>query len=150
VLNNRINTGPGTQQFNTVHGITISNDDLVYVADRANNRIQVLRPDGTFVKEGYVGRETAGTGSAYGVALSRDPQQQFLYVADGSNDRVEILDRNTLELIGHIGRPGRQAGEFFHAHSIAADPKGNIIVGESQGYRIQKFIYKGLSTRSTR
>ena len=148
--NVRLLTGPGTQQFNTVHGITISNDDFVYVADRGNNRIQVFRPDGTFVKEGYVGRETAGTGSAYGVALSRDPQQRFLYVADGSNDRVDILDRSTLELIGHIGRPGRQAGEFFHAHSIASDSKGNIIVGESQGYRVQKFIYKGLSTRSTR
>jgi DNA-binding beta-propeller fold protein YncE len=148
--NGRILTGPGTQQFNTVHGITISHDDLVYVADRANNRVQVFRPDGTFVKEGYVGRETAGTGSAYGVALSGDPQQRFLYVADGSNDRIDILDRNSLEVIGHIGRPGRQAGEFFHAHSIATDPRGNIIVGESQGYRVQKFIYKGLSTRATR
>ena len=143
----RLLSGPGAPQFNTVHGIAISNDDLVYVADRGNNRIQVFTPDGTFVKENYVGRrDTAGTGSAYGVALSRDTQQRFLYVADGSNDRIAILDRNTLETIGQIGRPGRKAGEFFHAHSIATDPKGNILVGESQGYRVQKFLYKGLST----
>jgi DNA-binding beta-propeller fold protein YncE len=143
----RLLSGPGAPQFNTVHGIAISNDDLVYVADRGNNRIQVFTPDGTFVKENYVGRrDTAGTGSAYGVALSRDPQQLFLYVADGSDDRIAILDRNTLETIGQIGRPGRKAGEFFHAHSIATDPKGNILVGESQGYRVQKFLYKGLST----
>lgn len=143
----RMLAGPGAPQFNTVHGIAISNDDLVYVADRGNNRIQVFAPDGTFVKENYVGRrDTAGTGSAYGVALSRDPQQRFLYVADGSDDHIAILDRNTLETIGQIGRPGRKAGEFFHAHSIATDLKGNILVGESQGYRVQKFLYKGLST----
>lgn len=151
VPNNRLLSGPGNQQFNTVHGVTISNDELVYIADRGNNRVQAFKLDGTFVKENYVGRrETAGTGSAYGVALSGDPQQRFLYVADGSDDHIAILDRNTLETIGKIGRPGRKAGEFFHAHSIATDPKGNILVGESQGYRVQKFIYKGLSTGASR
>ena len=145
----RVAAGPGAQQFNTVHGVAISEDGIVYVADRANNRVQAFRLDGTFLKEGYNRRESQGTGSAFGVALSRDPQQQFLYVADGSNERVAIMDRNTLETIGNIGRPGRMAGEFFHIHSIATDPRGNIITGESQGYRIQRFLYKGLSTRST-
>jgi len=139
----RLFTGPGPQQFNTPHGVAISNDGLVYVADRANNRVQAFRVDGTFVKEGFNRRESLGTGSAFGVALSADPQQRFLYVADGSNERVAILDRNTLELIGSIGGPGRKAGEFFHIHSLATDPKGNIITGESQGYRVQKFVYKG-------
>jgi hypothetical protein len=141
--NGRLLTGAGSQQFNTPHGITISKDGLVYVADRANNRVQSFRPDGTFVKEGYNKRESRGTGSAFGVALSGDPQQRFLYVADGSNERIAILDRNTLELIASIGGPGRKAGEFFHLHSLATDPKGNIITGESQGYRVQKFVYKG-------
>jgi hypothetical protein len=141
--NARLLTGPGTQQFNTPHGIALSNDGLIYVADRANNRIQAFRLDGTFVKEGYVRRETRGTGSAFGVALSADSQQRFMYVADGSNERIAILDRNTMEEIGHIGGPGRKAGEFFHLHSIATDLKGNIITGESQGYRVQKFVYKG-------
>jgi 6-phosphogluconolactonase (cycloisomerase 2 family) len=139
----RLLSGPGSQQFNTPHGIAISNDDLVYVADRANNRVQAFRLDGTFVKEGYNRRESLGTGSAFGVALSGDPQQRFVYVADGSNERIAILDRNTLELVGSIGGAGRKAGEFFHLHSIATDPKGNIIAGESQGYRVQKFVYKG-------
>ena len=146
----RLFTGPGAPQFNTVHGIAVSDDGMVYVADRANNRIQAFTLDGTFVKEGYNRRESQGTGSAFGVALARDPQQRFLYVADGSNERVAIMDRGTLELIGHIGRPGRMAGEFFHVHSIATDPSGNIITGESQGYRMQRFIYKGLSTGATR
>ena len=141
--NARLLTGPGSQQFNTPHGITISKDGLVYVADRANNRVQAFRPDGTFLKEGYNKRESRGTGSAFGVALSGDPQQRFVYVADGSNERIAIMDRSTLEVIGSIGGPGRKAGEFFHLHSLATDLKGNIITGESQGYRVQKFVYKG-------
>ena len=143
--NARVPTGQPPQQFNTPHGVAISNDGIVYVADRANNRIQSFTIDGTFVKEGFVKRESEGTGTAFGVGLSTDPQQRFLYVADGSNERIAILDRKTLEEIGHIGRPGRKAGEFFHLHSLGVDPKGNIVTGESQGYRVQKFVYKGLS-----
>ena len=101
-----------------------------------------------FVKEGFVRREFEGTGTAFGVGLSADAPQRFLYVGDGSNERIAILDRRTLEEIGQIGRPGRKAGEFFHLHSLGVDPKGNIVTGESQGYRVQKFIYKGLSTVS--
>ena len=86
------------------------------------------------------------TRTAFGVALSPDSGQRFLYVADASNERVAILDRTSLREIGHIGGPGRKAGEFFHIHSLGVDPQGNIITGESQGYRVQKFIFKGLST----
>lgn len=146
----RVAAGAGAQQFNTVHGVAISEDGIVYVADRANNRVQAFTLDGKFVREGYNRRESQGTGSAFGVALSRDPQQRFVYVADGSNERVAIMDRRTLDVIGHIGRPGRMAGEFFHIHSLATDPAGNIITGESQGYRIQRFLYKGLTTGTTR
>jgi 6-phosphogluconolactonase (cycloisomerase 2 family) len=139
-------SGPGPQQFDTPHGIAISNDGIVYVSDRANNRVQTFQLDGTFIKEGFVKRESKGTGTAFGVALSADPQQRFLYVADGSNERIAILDRASLEEIGHFGGPGRKAGEFFHLHSLGVDPDGNLVTGESQGYRVQKFIYKGLST----
>ena len=146
--NARQSYGQPSQQFNTPHGVTISNDGIVYVADRANNRVQTFTIDGAFLKEGFVKRESEGTGSAFGVGLSADPQQRFLYVADGSNERIAILDRKTLEEIGQIGRPGRKAGEFFHLHSLGVDPKGNIVTGESQGYRVQKFVYKGLSAAS--
>jgi DNA-binding beta-propeller fold protein YncE len=148
--NARQQTGPGPQQFNTPHGITVSNDGVVYVADRAHNRVQSFRLDGTFLKEGFVKRESRGTGTAFGVALSADPEQRFLYVADGSNERIAILDRASLQELGHIGGPGRKAGEFFHIHSLGVDPSGNLIAGESQGYRVQKFIYKGLSTAAVR
>jgi 6-phosphogluconolactonase (cycloisomerase 2 family) len=142
----RQTVGPAPQQFNTPHGIAVSNDDIVYVADRANNRVQTFTLDGAFIKEAFVRRESKGTGTAFGVALSADPQQRFLYVADGSNERIAILDRASLEEIGQIGGPGRKAGEFFHLHSLGVDPQGNLVTGESQGYRVQKFIFKGLTT----
>jgi DNA-binding beta-propeller fold protein YncE len=143
-------TGQGPPQFNTPHGIAVSNDGVVYVADRANNRVQSFKRDGTFLKEGFIKRESRGTGTTFGVALSADPQQRFAYIADGSNERIAILDRASLEEIGYIGGPGRKAGEFFHLHSLGVDPNGNLVTGESQGYRVQKFIYKGLSTTATR
>lgn len=138
--------GPPPQQFNTVHGIAVSKDGHVYAADRANNRIQVFKVDGTFVREAFTSKTClTGNGSAYGAALSGDPQQQFLYVADGCNGHVVIFKRDTMERLGQFGRWGRGAGQFYHLHSIATDPKGNIYTGESLGYRAQKFTFKGLS-----
>src|SRR5437762_6229812 len=93
--NARQSTGQAPQQFNTPHSVAISNDGVVYVADRANNRIQTFTIDGTFLKEGFVKRESEGTGTAFGVGLSVDRQQRFLYVADGCNERIAILDRKT-------------------------------------------------------
>lgn len=141
---------PPPQQFNTVHGLTVSNDGLVYVGDRGNNRVQVFRIDGTFVREAFIKRGSGGPGTAFGTALSGDPQQRFLYVADGSNGHIVIMDRHTLEVLGQVGRIGRASGQFYHLHSITTDAQGNIYTGESLGYRVQKFVFKGLSSGPTR
>ena len=86
--------GPGSPQFNTVHGIRISNDNLVYVGDRINHRIQVFTIEGKFVKESYIERKTSSAeGTAFDIAFSPDKQQRLLYVPDGSNKKVQILDR---------------------------------------------------------
>src|SRR5438552_1352711 len=106
----RPTTGAGPQQFNTPHGIEVSNDGIVYVTDRANNRVQSFTLDGKFLKEGFIKRESQGTGTAFGVALSADPEQRFVYIADGSNERIAILDPTSPEEVGHIGRPARKAG----------------------------------------
>ena len=142
----RVYDGPGSPQFNTVHGIRISNDDLVYVGDRVNNRIQVFKPDGTFVKEGYIERKTSSPeGTAFDIAFSPDQRQQFLYVPDGSNKKVQILNRDTLEVLGFFGgHGGHGTGDFFHIHSIATDSKGNIYLGESFGMRVLRWNYKGM------
>ncbi len=132
-------------QFGDVHCLALSHDKLVYVCDRVNNRIQVFRTDGTFVKQGTVAPKTLG-GTTYGIAFSSDPQQRFAYVADGTNEKVWILDRDSLETIGSFGAGGHWGGAFTTAHSIATDSKGNIYVGETwEGKRVQRFLDKGLA-----
>jgi DNA-binding beta-propeller fold protein YncE len=137
---------PPPQQFrNPVHCADLSVDRLLYVCDRVNDRIQVFKPDGTFVKEAFVAKRTLGSGSAWDIAFSKDPQQKYIYLADGENDRVHILLRDTLEVLTTFGEGGRQPGEFYGPHSIATDSKGNIYVTETyRGQRVQKFVYKGL------
>jgi hypothetical protein len=142
---------PPAQQFrNPVHCAEVSNDGLVYVCDRVNDRIQVFRKDGTFVKEVFIAKRTLGDGSVWDIAFSRDPAQRFLYVADGKNEKVYILDRQSLEILTSFGDGGRQPGQFFAVHSIATDSKGNIYTTETyEGKRVQKFVYKGLAPVTT-
>ena len=137
---------PPAQQFrNPVHCADLSVDRLLYVCDRANDRIQVFKPDGTFIKEAFIAKRTLGSGSAWDIAFSKDPQQKYIYLADGENDRIHILLRDTLEVLTTFGEGGRQPGEFYGPHSIATDSKGNIYVTETyRGQRVQKFVYKGI------
>jgi hypothetical protein len=137
---------PLAQQFrNPVHCADPSVDGLVYVCDRPNNRLQVFRTNGSFVKEVQVLPRTLGDGSTWDVAFSRDPQQQFLYLADGKNMRVHVMNRQSLEVVTSFGDGGRQPGQFFAVHSIATDSKGNIFTTETyEGKRVQRFVYKGI------
>ena len=134
------------QQFrNPVHCADLSNDGLLYVCDRVNDRLQVFRPDGTFVKETFIAKNTLASGSVWDVAFSKDPQQRYLYVSDGMNNRVYVLRRDTLEVLTSFGDGGRQPGQFFGVHSIATDSKGNVYTTETwEGKRIQKFVFRGV------
>lgn len=138
---------PPAQQFrNPVHCAMPSEDGLLYVCDRVNDRIQVFTLDGKFVKEKIVARETLGSGSVWDIAFSRDPEQRFIYLADGKNEKVYIIERKSLEVLTSFGDGGRQPGQFYGVHSIATDSKGNIYTTETyEGKRIQKFVYKGLA-----
>jgi len=138
---------PPAQQFrNPVHCAELSHDGLLYVCDRVNDRIQVFKPDGTFVKEQILYKNTLGDGSVWDIAFSKDPQQKYIYLADGSNEKVHILDRESLQVLTSFGDGGRQPGQFYAVHSIATDSKGNIYTTETyRGQRIQKFLYKGLA-----
>jgi DNA-binding beta-propeller fold protein YncE len=141
------------RQFRDVTCVDISKDGMVYVCDRTSNRIQVFQKDGKFVKEGVVSKNTMGAvvagqfgavssfGSAWDVAFSNDAQQRYLFVANGQDKKVHILDRNTLASVGTIGQGGRQPGRFLAVGSIAVDSRGNVYTGEQHhGKRIQKFV----------
>jgi sugar lactone lactonase YvrE len=115
------------------------------VCDRVNDRIQVFTPDGKFVKEQWVAKRSLADGSVWDLAFSKDPQQKYLYLADGRNQKVYILDRQSLQVLTSFGDGGRQPGQFFGAHSIAVDSKGNIYTTETyEGKRVQRFMYKGI------
>jgi hypothetical protein len=138
---------PPAQQFrNPVHCADLSHDGLLYVCDRVNDRMQVFKTDGTFVKEAFFYKNTLGDGSVWDIAFSKDPQQKYIYLADGSNEKIHILDRESLEVLTSFGDGGRQPGEFYAVHSIATDSKGNIFTTETyRGQRVQKFVYKGMA-----
>jgi DNA-binding beta-propeller fold protein YncE len=139
-------SAPLAQQFRTpVHCAELSNDGMVYVCDRPNDRLQVFTKEGKFVKEKQFFKDTLSDGSVWDVAFSRDPQQRFLYMADGANEHVYIIDRNSLEVVSQFGTGGRQPGQFRGVHSIAVDSKGNIYTTETYtGKRLQKFVFKGM------
>ena len=129
------------RQFRSpVHDVTISDDGLVYVADRTNNRLQVFQKGGQFVTEAFVQPETLGSGSVSGVTLSTDADQRWLFVADGTNNVVWILDRASLTVVDHFGRLGKNAGQFYRLHNLDIDSRGNLYTTEvNAGQRLQKF-----------
>ena len=145
-LGRYIPSAPIAQQFrNPVHCAEPSNDGFVYVCDRVNDRIQVFSKDGKFVKEQVIAKNTLGDGAVWDITFSKDPAQKYLYLADGANEKVYIIDRSSLEILTSFGDGGRQPGMFYAVHSIATDSKGNLYTTETyEGKRVQKFVYRGL------
>jgi len=139
--------GPGSPRFgNPVHAVKISNDGLVYVADRPNRRVQVFTPEGKYVTQVFINRSGPSNGSAAGLAFSADPAQQFLYVSDYGNSHVLVLERKTLQVLYQFGTRGTKPGDFQGPHHLAVDSKGNLYTAEvSPGNRAQKFVYSGTS-----
>ncbi len=143
---------PG-RQFRDVSCVHISRDNMVYVCDQNSDRIQVFQKNGTFVKEGQLRKTVTGAtvegqfgtiaayGSVWDLAFSSDPQQRYLYVADGLDKMVLVVDRNTLAEAGTIGSGGRYPGQFLLPSTVASDSRGNLYVGEQHhGKRVQKFV----------
>ncbi len=134
-----------SQQFRgPVHCGEISNDGLVYVCDRGGDRVQIFQKDGTFVSEHQYAKQTLSQGSTWDIDFSHDPGQKWIYLADGQNMKVYIIERETMEVVTAFGDGGRQPGMFFAVHSIAVDSMGNIFTTETyEGSRLQKFVFKG-------
>lgn len=137
---------PLPEQFvGPVHCAAPSNDGLIYVCDRGSDRIQVFRKDGTFVEEKLVAPDTLAQGSTWDISFSNDEDQEYLYLADGQNFKVYVLERESLEVLTSFGGGGRQPGQFYAPHSIATDSRNNVYTTETyEGKRIQKFVYQGM------
>lgn len=148
-VDERVDYTPGAplpQQFRgPVHCAIPSKDGFVYVCDRGSNRIQVFRPDGTFVREAVVAPQTLAQGSTWDISFSNDAEQKYIYLADGQNFKVYVMDRESMEVLVSFGGGGRQPGQFYAPHSIATDSQNNIYTTETyEGKRIQKFVYQGM------
>lgn len=132
---------PPSKQFGSpVHCVRLAKDGLLYVCDRENNRIQVFRKSGEFVREFFLAKETRLIGSVWDMVFSPDPNQTYMYVADGANNQVHVLLRETGAEVASFGRNGRMAGQFHWVHNIAVDTKGNIYTAEvDTGKRLQRF-----------
>ena len=138
------NSADTSRLGNPVHCVRIARDGLVYVCDRVNDRIQVFRKDGTFVKEIFVEKATRANGSVWDLELFPDADETWLINADGANNEVRLIRRDTGEVVGAFGRSGRNAGEFHWVHNLAIDSKGNVFTTEvDNGKRAQKFLLRG-------
>jgi hypothetical protein len=158
-------------QLSVPHGITGSRDGLIYVADRANNRIQVFRQNGEFVSEKilrprcgaqeqatWTPKRPCGNEAAFSIGFSHDGPETYLYVADGGSHFITVLRRKDLEVVSEFGGPGVGPGQLGRPHNLSVDPSGNIFVAEAAGpvvgkdpkgadiqagFRAQKFTFKG-------
>jgi DNA-binding beta-propeller fold protein YncE len=146
------------EQFSTIHGVKVSNDGLVYAADRGGKRVQVFTIEGKYLQQAWIDRwcEMVGSGCGNGqtaasVAFSADPEQRFLYVASRSPGRIWVYDRKTMQPLDSFGRLGVAPGEFYVLHHMTTDSKGNLYTSEVEdGRRIQKFVFKGLSPMASK
>ncbi len=143
-------SGKPAQQFRgPVHCASLAKDGLIYVCDRTGNRIQVFQKNGTFVKETFISPGTLGSGAVWDIDFSTDARQQFLYSADGLNNRVDVLLREPLQPVTSFGQGGHMPGTFYGLHNVVTDSRGNIYTVETWGgKRVQKFVYKGLGKSS--
>ena len=132
-------TEPGPQNFSIVHAVRVAYDGTVYVADRENRRVQMFDKDGKFLKQLVRGQAIF----ARDLALSHDPEQQFLFVGGGQG--IFILDRKTLQIAGNV----QVKGILGPGHLIATDSKDNIYIAQTAA-GMQKLRHVGMSQVASR
>lgn len=133
--------GPMAKDFVGHLTLNVSDDGLVYAADRNGNRIQVTTKTGEFRDEFVLAPSTGAGGSTGGIAFSPDAEQRYLYISDLTNNRIWFLNRSDGELLGYMGGMSDAGGQFYGLHMIDVDSDGNIYTGEVQnGERVQRFV----------
>lgn len=135
-------SAPASREFGSpVHCVVLSEDDLAYVCDRENDRIQVFQKDGSFVEEFFIEKQTLQNGSVWDLDLTRDDAETYLLNADGANNEIRTIRREDGEIVGAFGRSGRNAGDFHWVHNLAVDSEGTLYTTEvDTGKRAQRFV----------
>jgi DNA-binding beta-propeller fold protein YncE len=141
-------SAPHAQQFHNTTCVTMSKDRTLYVCDGAGDRLQLFATDGTFIREEFFNKNTKNPGTVSDIAF--DPEEPYLYMADGVNEQVKIIPPRSLRVNTAFGNAGRQPGQFLGLHSIATDSNGNIYTTETGGRRVQRFINLGVGPVYTR
>lgn len=136
--------GVGGAFAKVVHSVDLGNDGLAYVCDRQGDRIQVFEKSGDFVRNIWVRTGTPELpdprGTAWTIVFSNDPEQRLIYLMNGRNEQVHIIERESGEIVYTFGRPGHLAGSFTHGHTIAIDSRDRLYVSETHtGRRVQRF-----------
>ncbi len=133
--------GPMAKEFVGHLTLNVSNDGLVYAADRVGNRIHVTTKEGKFLKEFILAPQTGVGGAPGGVAFSPDKEQRMLFISDLTNNKIWFLNRADGKVLGEMGGMGENGGQWFGLHMIAIDSQGNIYTGEVfAGERVQRFV----------
>lgn len=138
-------SAPPSKQFGGLSDIALSDDGMVYVTDQINDRIQVFTKEGKFVKEFFVAPKELGYESAWGIALSRDSKQRYLFVTDGASGYIRILDRRDGTELGKFGHKGRDTGEFSNLGWVVLDSDGALYTGEVHFTRSWDAVQSALS-----
>jgi hypothetical protein len=125
------------QQFRIAHCIRITHEGLVYVCDRLNDRLQIFKKDGTFVKEIVYEPTTKGSGSVGNVSFWPNKDQTYVLMNDPGNFQWVITRRTDGAVLSRFGTYGTYPGEFHRNHQMEWDQNGAIYTSEDA--RVQKF-----------
>jgi DNA-binding beta-propeller fold protein YncE len=134
--------GPPPKDYVGHLTLAVSNDGLVYAADRRANRIDVTTKDGKLVREFMISAMTpSDRGAAGGVTFSSDKEQRYLIISDMANSHVWFLNRADGKVLGNFGTMGDQGGLFYGLHMVEVDSRNYVYTGEVfAGERIQRFV----------
>jgi len=149
---------PGDQpgQFSVPHSIAVDAQNNIYIADRGNRRIQVFNTDGKFLRQftidvpapadarpaiGNKPASTTGTmspGAPWTLCITPRPNP-VLFTSDAFPGRIYKLSLDG-EVLGVLGKSGKQLGQFGWIHEIACPSADELYVAELLNWRIQKLI----------
>lgn len=127
-------------QFLRPWGICCDRQGRIIVADRSNNRVQVFRPDGTFLfKFGSQGSEPGQFDRPAGIAADA---QGRIVVADKDNHRVQVFSADGTFVMA-FGEMGSRNGQFNYPWDVDVNAAGQIVVTDTRNHRIQLFSPEG-------